>query len=82
MSNGDGCNQYCLVEPGFSCTTGASPSVCTVTCGDGVRASIEACDDNNTVGSDGCSATCTIEPFGHCDLSVDPNKCDVCGNSF
>ncbi|MFP2912874.1 Ig-like domain-containing protein, partial [Pyxidicoccus sp. 3LFB2] len=34
---------------------------CAVTCGDGVQAGSEACDDGNTTPGDGCSATCTVE---------------------
>ena len=30
-------------------------------CGNGVRSSAEACDDNNTVGGDGCDALCQVE---------------------
>ena len=30
-------------------------------CGDGVRATVEQCDDNNTKGGDGCSALCQVE---------------------
>jgi len=44
------------------------PSSCTSTCGDGVVASNEACDDGNTVSGDGCNATCT--------------STEVCGNGF
>jgi cysteine-rich repeat protein len=32
-----------------------------VSCGDGVRAGSEECDDGNRVSGDGCSALCTIE---------------------
>ena len=30
-------------------------------CGDGVRTTAEACDDNNTLAGDGCSALCEVE---------------------
>ena len=30
-------------------------------CGDGVRTTAEACDDNNTASGDGCSALCAVE---------------------
>ena len=29
-------------------------------CGDGVRTTAEACDDNNTIGGDGCDALCRV----------------------
>ena len=30
-------------------------------CGNGVRSTAEACDDNNTAGADGCDALCQLE---------------------
>lgn len=30
-------------------------------CGDGIRTTAEACDDNNTAGGDGCNAMCRVE---------------------
>ena len=42
----DGCSSLCVVETGFTCS--GSPSSCHATCGDGTKASIEACDDGNT----------------------------------
>ena len=33
--SGDGCSASCLVETGWSCDS-SSPSVCTITCGDGI----------------------------------------------
>ena len=30
-------------------------------CGNGVRSTAEACDDNNTVGADGCDSLCQLE---------------------
>jgi cysteine-rich repeat protein len=46
----DGCNSTCHVECGYRCSGGSSSSadVCNSTCGDGVLASNEQCDDNNT----------------------------------
>ncbi|MEZ4310691.1 MAG: DUF4215 domain-containing protein [Polyangiaceae bacterium] len=43
----------------LSCT--GNPSVCSIVCGDGVKAPSEACDDGNTVSGDCCSATCQLE---------------------
>jgi cysteine-rich repeat protein len=40
-------------------------------CGDGLKASTEACDDSNTTGGDGCSATCTVEANPSLTASVD-----------
>lgn len=36
------------------------------TCGDGLRALWELCDDGNTTPGDGCSATCQLEAFPSC----------------
>lgn len=33
-----------------------------VTCGDGLRTGLEACDDGNGSSGDGCSASCAVEP--------------------
>ena len=69
MTAGDGCSATCTVEAGFACNT-ASPTVCTATCGDGMRVGAEAaangCDDGNTAASDGCSATCGVEAGFSC----------------
>ncbi len=40
-------------------------------CGNGIRSTAEACDDNNTVGGDGCSALCEIEPGFECFSTTD-----------
>ena len=40
-------------------------------CGNGVRSTAEACDDNNTVGGDGCSALCAIEEGFECVSTAD-----------
>ena len=45
---------------GYSLTTG-SPNACITTCGDGLRAGDEECDDGDTSKGDGCSSTCTVE---------------------
>ena len=39
-------------------------------CGNGVRSSAEACDDNNTVGGDGCDALCVPEAGFACTSST------------
>lgn len=31
---------------------------CTSTCGDGLKASNESCDDGNLINGDGCSSSC------------------------
>jgi cysteine-rich repeat protein len=48
-------------------------------CGDGVRATGEACDDGDLSGGDGCSANCTVEPGYTC--VGDPSVCSpTCGD--
>lgn len=53
----------CLVDAdcaaGESC--GRDRTCVRTSCGDGVLAAPEACDDGNVLVGDGCSATCTIE---------------------
>ncbi len=52
-----------MLETGWSCPTAGA--TCTAkTCGDGIIAGHEQCDDGNTTSGDGCSATCTLET-GH-----------------
>jgi len=46
FADGDGCSSSCLIEFGWYCT--GFPAPCTTLCGDGKRASTEACDDGNT----------------------------------
>jgi cysteine-rich repeat protein len=59
----------------------AGPSAgCGVTCGDGVKAGSEDCDDGNLTSSDGCSASCEIESGYHCAGDL-PSVCAAeCGD--
>ncbi|MEP7123021.1 MAG: DUF4215 domain-containing protein, partial [Byssovorax sp.] len=51
------------------------------TCGDGIKAGAEACDDGNTVAGDGCSATCTVQAGYTCAGS--PSVCTpICGDGI
>jgi cysteine-rich repeat protein len=45
-------------------------------CGDGARASDEACDDGNPFAGDGCSSTCTLETWAE----VEPNDTSASAN--
>lgn len=68
-NNGDGCNQNCQVENGWTCqmTAGSQLDNCTQhICGNGVQESSEECDDANTASGDGCSPLCTIELNSAC----------------
>ena len=52
---------------GWTCER--TPSLCSSSCGDGVRADMEACDDGNQVDGDGCSEQCEVERGWSCDES-------------
>ncbi|MBL8913767.1 MAG: DUF4215 domain-containing protein, partial [Archangium sp.] len=60
-------------------------SMCTSTCGDGLKAGNEPCDDGDLMGGDGCSATCTTEVGWSCTGTM-PSVCvmrtQVCGDGF
>jgi cysteine-rich repeat protein len=45
---------------------GAEKWICNTTCGDGLRAGLEECDDGNLADLDGCSANCSVEPRFNC----------------
>src|SRR5512145_1712117 len=82
---------------GCTVTIVSGTSVCTTSCGDGVRTGDEGCDDHNTQEGDGCSSTCRVElNFGctsseqcrsglFCDPTPGQNRCEysgVCGNGY
>jgi fibro-slime domain-containing protein len=85
---GDGCIADCTaVEPGYKCPKGANNAggPCTKlpanTCGDGILAGSETCDDGNTESKDGCSATCAAEIGWTCPTPGKPCKLiGVCGD--
>ncbi len=76
LAAADGCNEFCRVEPGWSCA--GQPSVCQ-RCGDGVLQGSESCDDGNLEAGDCCSALCAFEPTAS-PCPADANFCsrDVC----
>ncbi len=85
----DGCAANCTaIEFGFACNTN-TPNVCTSLCGDGKKASNEACDDgcgNNGCAAadngDGCSQACAIEAGFTC-TGNNPTVCVAsCGSVF
>jgi fibro-slime domain-containing protein len=53
-------SNFKLTLTGFAPTS----STCRSTCGDGILASNEQCDDSNTSDGDGCSHDCRIENIG------------------
>ncbi|MEO7327879.1 MAG: DUF4215 domain-containing protein, partial [Minicystis sp.] len=77
--SGDGCSSNCAVEPGYTCA--GSPSVCVLTCGNGILDAGETCDQGggNHVSGDGCSNACLVEAGYTC--AGTPSVCTVnCGN--
>lgn len=56
-----GCSSTCQIVTGWKCI-GAGLNSCKPICGDGLKLSVEQCDDGNLVSTDGCYANCTIDP--------------------
>ena len=66
-NSSDGCSAVCTVDCGYKCSTdegvdGASTCAAT-SCGDGVVAGLQECDDSDLASEDGCSSSCAME-FG------------------
>ena len=63
MLSGDGCNNLCKVEIGWTCTGGnqSNPDTCAEICGDGINLGFHECDDGNLIDPDGCNSSCKIE---------------------
>ena len=81
----DGCSSLCATECGYLCSRGGSDSAdtCRTTCGDGLLAGHEACDDANTLNGDGCNADCAnVETGWTCtNTSCGQTLCmPVCGD--
>lgn len=68
LEGGDGCGATCVLEAGWRCE--GAPSQCdAASCGDGLVAGIEECDDGaggEDVAGDGCFE-CTVEAGWACD---------------
>jgi len=78
---GDGCSPTCKVEHGYTCFinytdpacgAGTCSSLCFATCGDGIVAQEEECDDGNTYQGDGCF-NCKVEENWRC--RGEPSQC-------
>jgi cysteine-rich repeat protein len=81
LRSGDGCSATCQNESGWDCNSDR----CLTSCGDGIAAGVETCDDAATpaalLDGDGCSASCRVETGWSCDIMAQPSTCsDVCGN--
>jgi cysteine-rich repeat protein len=55
-----------FVSCGIACLMKSGNWSCNTTCGDGLRAGLEECDDGNVLDGDGCNANCTLEPGFKC----------------
>jgi cysteine-rich repeat protein len=80
---GDSCTASSSVAtsaPASSSSIPASSSSAAPVCGNGIKTSLEGCDDGNQISGDGCSATCTIESGYSC-TGTAPSTCSTtCGD--
>ncbi len=87
LDSGDGCSNVCTVEAGYICPD-AGKSCVARSCGDGIVAKGEECDDGVNkekgvpVSGDGCSDRCKIEPGYHCSKPGSPCEAGKCGDGF
>ena len=84
LLSGDGCSEKCTIECGYNCTDSNNTdarhqnSTCRSTCGDGILASDEECDDSNMVNMDGCSDMCTVhQPFVCAGMLCQKSQCVI-----
>ena len=79
-TTGDGCNDTCQIETGYSCD--GEPSICVPVCGDGLIIAPESCDDNDNMTGDGCNDICQMEIGFECS-SGEPSMCyPICGDGL
>lgn len=61
LHNSFRCNSDCtIIERGYKCPSTVGEA-CYTTCGDGIYAGLEYCDDGNINDDDGCYHDCTLE---------------------
>jgi cysteine-rich repeat protein len=77
--NGDGCDNGCITEQGYSCIGGSTTTAdaWTPVWGYGLRIGVEECDDQNIANGDGCSSAWTTE-VGFICTGGSPNTQDTC----
>lgn len=86
VTAGDGCDADCKAEAGWMCSQPGNdpsqPSMCVTTCGDGIVAGEEPCDDGDTNDTNGCNMDCSaVTPGWTCDSTGGPASCQtVCGD--
>jgi cysteine-rich repeat protein len=87
--SGDGCDDACQIEPGFTCEYGGACR--EVECGDGLQDvysigggyfAFEQCDDGNASSGDGCDDDCTIEPGFVCGYPGTSCHEVICGDGL
>ncbi len=54
--------------------------MCATSCGDGIRAGTEQCDDGNTAAGDGCSMVCATELGWTCTGDMPTTCANTCGD--
>ncbi|MBU1219944.1 DUF4215 domain-containing protein [Myxococcota bacterium] len=83
VTPGDGCNASCQIEAGWYCA--GTPSVCTTSCGDGIRAGTEVCDDMDLNGQDctdhGYASVGSLACNAGCSAFVTTGCTAVCHNN-
>lgn len=74
---GDGCSQYCIIEPGWGCSSkpGTLSQCVALACGDEITAGLEQCDDGNINAGDGC-IDCRLEAACGNGIIEDGEQCD------
>jgi fibro-slime domain-containing protein len=77
--DGDGCDASCQLEPGWICQSPGAPCQ-AATCGDGIIAGNEQCEDGNAAANDGCSDACQIEDGFICPTPDAACKATVCND--
>ncbi|MEZ4267720.1 MAG: hypothetical protein R3F39_15175 [Myxococcota bacterium] len=72
-----------MVDLAISSCEGSGPTAGCVgnTCGDGIKAGTEACDDGDDAPNDGCSAQCGVEAGYACATPVVTTQCVACGEA-
>ena len=79
-ASGDGCDSSCHVEAGWQCPS-AGTACMAASCGDGIVAGFEACDDMGSA-SPGCDDNCQLESGYHCPDDGEACQETTCGDGM